>query len=112
LKRLREALLPFHPRPRGFPPELPFIWDEATLRNSSVLRLQTDLGDIDLLAEVAGVGGYEEARQGSQMVSAFDRPLAVLELRKLIRAKQAAGRPKDLSMIPELESLFEAEEEA
>ncbi len=70
LKRLREALSPFHPRPRGFPPELPFVWDEATLRNSSVLTLQTDLGDIDLLAEVAGVGGYEEAKQGSQMVSA------------------------------------------
>ena len=47
LKRLVAALLPFHPRPQGFPHGLPFIWDEAMLRSLAVLTLQTDLSEID-----------------------------------------------------------------
>lgn len=50
LRHLVAALAPFHPRPRGFPEGLPFVWDDATLRNATVLTLQTDLGEIDLLA--------------------------------------------------------------
>ena len=56
LRRLTSALAPFHPRPRGFPAHLPFVWDEATLRNSTIFTLQTDIGEIDLLAEVKGSG--------------------------------------------------------
>ena len=44
LKKLKGALAPFHPRPRGFPDDLPFVWDEVTLRNATVLTLRTDLG--------------------------------------------------------------------
>jgi hypothetical protein len=109
LKRLKEALETFHPRPRGFPPELPFVWDEATLRGSSVLTLQTDIGNIDLLAEVAGLGPFEEIKACSKIADAFGHRVAVLDIRSLIRAKRAAGRAKDLALIPELESLMEAE---
>jgi hypothetical protein len=56
LHRLIDALAPFHPRPRGIPFGLPFVWDAATLRNGTVFTLQTDLGEIDLLAEVTGLG--------------------------------------------------------
>jgi hypothetical protein len=71
LKRLKEALAPFRPRPRGFPPGLPFIWDEATLLNSSVLTLETDLGSIYLLAEVTGLGPYEEIKAHSKIADPF-----------------------------------------
>jgi hypothetical protein len=110
LQRRKDALAPFHPRPRGFPPELPFIWDEATLRNSSVLALETAIGSIDLLAEVTGLRTYDEIKAQSKIADAFGRRIAVLDIRSLIQAKRAAGREKDLSMIPELESLMEAEE--
>src|SRR5215471_12866786 len=62
LKRLAKALAPFQPRPRGLPEDLPFFWDERTLGNKTVLTLQTNVGEIDLLAEVAGVGRYEQAK--------------------------------------------------
>ena len=110
LKRLVTALAPFHPRPRGFPDELPFIWDETTLRNATVLTLQTDLGEIDLLAEVAGLGSWDEVKAGSILVEAFERTISILDLPSLIRAKRAAGRQKDLAALPELESLLEATE--
>jgi hypothetical protein len=111
LKRLVAALAPYHPRPQGFPPELPFIWDEATLRNATILTLQTDLGEIDLLAEVAGIGAWEEVKAHSIVVDAFERRISTLDLPALIASKRAAGRAKDLDALPELESILESEEQ-
>ena len=108
--RLVAALAPFHPRPRGFPPGLPFIWDTATVGNAAILTLQTDLGEIDLLSEVAGIGSYSEVKDHSLVVSAFGRQVSTLDLQSLIDAKRATGRDKDLSALPELESLLEAGE--
>lgn len=54
----------------------------------------TDLGEIDLLAEVAGVGGYEEVKKGSVVVKAYDRTFLALDLAGLIRAKRTAGKAK------------------
>jgi hypothetical protein len=110
LKRLVGALSPFHPRPQGFPVDLPFVWDETMLRNATVLTLQTDIGEIDLLAEVAGLGGWDDVKSRSIDIDAFDRHISILNLPSLIQAKRAAGREKDLAALPELESLLEASE--
>ena len=108
LERLAKALAPFHPRLRDLPPELPFVWDAATLRNGTVFTRLTDLGAIDLFAEVAGLGGFDEAKRNSVLVHAFDRDVWTLDLPGLIRSKRAAGRSKDLQVLPELEGLLEA----
>ena len=108
LRRLAVALGPFHPRPREFADGVPFIWEEATLRNTSILTLRTDLGPIDLLAEVAGLGSFEAVALHSITVDAFDRRIKTLDLRSLIHAKRAAGRDKDLAGLPELEGLLDA----
>jgi len=111
LKRVVAALAPFHPKPRDFPSGLPFIWDDATLRNSSVLTLQTDIGKIDLLAEVAGLGGWNDVNEQAITVTIFDRNIRTLDLPSLIASKRAAGRPKDLEALPELESILESEKQ-
>lgn len=80
------------------------------MRNNSVLTLQTDIGDLDLLAEVAGLGTYDFVKGRSEVVTAFHIKIAVLDIRGLIQAKRAAGREKDLAIIPKLESMLEAEE--
>ena len=108
LQRLARALAPYHPRPVGFPPGLPFVRDERTLRGGTVFTLETDLGRIDLLAEVAGLGDWSEIRKCCVRVPAFDREVWTLDLPSLIRARRAAGRPKDLLVLPELESLLDA----
>lgn len=108
LRRIVSALAPHHPRPRDLPVGLPFIWDQATVGNSSVLTLITDLGAIDLLAEVRGLGSFEEVKAESVVVEAFGQTVRTLDLKSLIRSKRAAGRAKDLSILPELESLLEA----
>jgi len=111
VKRLADALAPFQPRPKQFPEGVPFVWDERTLRNTTVLTLDTSLGEIDLLAEVAGIGAYEEVKAHSVQVRAYDRDLFAIDLRSLILAKRTAGREKDLYALPELETLLEASED-
>jgi hypothetical protein len=110
ISRLAHALAPFHPRLRDLPDNLPFIWDERTLKNGNLFTLNTDLGPIDLAAEVAGVGTYERAKECATSVEAFERKIAILDLRSLIQAKRAAGRQKDIEALVELESLLEAED--
>lgn len=111
LRKLAGVLAPYHPRPRGFPDGLPFVWDAATLANGTMFTLTTDLGVIDLLAEVSGIGTYADAHAASIEIDAFGRRLRALDLRALIRAKKAAGRPKDLLILPELEGLLEASQD-
>jgi hypothetical protein len=108
LRRPAKAMAPLDPKPRDFPDDLPFIWDEVTLRNGAVFTLTTDLGSIGLLAQVSGVGDFDQVRANSLEVQAFDRTVWTLDLPALIRAKRSAGRDKDLRLLPELESLLDA----
>jgi predicted nucleotidyltransferase len=112
LTRLANALAPFHPRLRGAPAELPFIWDAETLRHGLNFTLVTDLGDLDLLGEVTGIGTFEPVRAASIIVKLFGVKCAVLSLDGLIVAKRAAGRLKDQLILPELEALREATQDA
>ena len=72
--------------------------------------MTTDFGIVDLLAEVTGLGSFEEVKATAVAVDAFGRRVLTLDLSSLIQAKRAAGREKDLRALPELEGLLEAEE--
>lgn len=65
LSKIVSALSGFNPRPRDFPKELPYFFDERTLQNATNFTFETDIGDIDLLGEVAGVGTYTEVEKSS-----------------------------------------------
>src|SRR5205807_804268 len=54
------ALAPLHPYLRGAPPGLSFRFDIATVEAGLNFTLVTDLGDVDLLGEIAGIGNYEQ----------------------------------------------------
>lgn len=108
LKRLVAALKPFDPRPRDFPENLPYIFDEGTLRNGTNFTFQTSIGPIDLLGEVKGVGDYSAALSRSVTFEIYGAPVRALDLDALIEAKTAADRPKDHLVLPELKALKEA----
>lgn len=107
LKRLAEALQAVHARLRGVPADLPFRMDWQTLRHGLNFTFETDLGPLDVLGEVAGVGDYQQARENAIIYDLFSHQFAILSLEKLIAAKRAAGRAKDLLVLPELEALLE-----
>jgi hypothetical protein len=106
IARLAAALAPYHPYLRGAPRGLPFHFDAETIRRGLNFTLTTDLGDVDFLGEMTGGGGYEEVEPHTEWLSVFGRRVRVLDLPALIRAKRAAGRPKDLEVIAELEALL------
>ena len=107
LEKLAQALAPFHPLLRGAPPDLPFSLDVNALKSGLNFTLTTDLGDLDLLGEVTGLGGYGEVLSFSEELELFGMRCKVLTLEGLIKTKQATGRAKDLRLLPELEALLE-----
>ena len=112
LERLAAALSPLAPYPRGAPAGLPFRLDQETLRRGLNFTLTTRLGDLDLLGEIAGGGGHKELLPDSVEAPLFGLPCRYLGLEKLIQVKRAAGRPKDLEAIAELEALLEERDKA
>ncbi|MBK5097995.1 MAG: hypothetical protein JJE01_09435 [Gemmatimonadetes bacterium] len=107
LARLVEALAPFEPYLRGAPPGLPFEWSADTLRRGLNFTLTTSVGDIDLLGEITGGGGYTDLLAHTIEIDLFGQECRCLDLQSLIRTKRAAGRPRDLQMLAELEALLE-----
>lgn len=55
----------------------------------------------------AGGGTYDELVQHTIEVTVFGTPCRCLDLPHLIYVKRAAGRPKDLEAVAELEALLE-----
>jgi predicted nucleotidyltransferase len=107
IERLCEALASLHPTLRGAPPDLPFKFDVATVTTGLNFTLSTDLGDLDLLGEVAGLGEYTAVQAASETLPLYGLPMRVLTLEGLLTAKRAAARRKDEEAIVELEALLE-----
>jgi predicted nucleotidyltransferase len=107
LERLEQALAPWRPYLRGAPPGLPFRLDVATLQSGLNFTLTTDLGELDLLGDIPGGGGYDDLLADSETLDLFGVSCRCLGLDALIRVKRAAGRPKDFEAVAELEALAE-----
>lgn len=107
LEAVVAALKPLKPYLRGAPPGLPFDWSAATLRAGLNFTLTTTAGDIDLLGEITGGGAYADVAKHTVVLTIFGRDTAVIDLPWLIHVKRAAGRPKDLETLAELEALQE-----
>ena len=106
IERLARALRAHSPYLRGAPAGLPFEWSAATIKRGLNFTLTTDLGDLDLLGEIPGGGDYQALLPHTIEVEIFGRRCRCLNLPALIRAKRAAGRPKDLEALAELEALL------
>lgn len=104
LGRVVDALAAIEPYPRGAPPGLPFRWSVATLEHGLNFTLTTRAGDIDLLGDIPG-GDYDQLIAHTIQVVVFGRRCRCLDLDALIEVKRAAGRPKDLEALGELEAL-------
>jgi hypothetical protein len=117
LMRLQRALAPLHPRLRveGLTDEdaqaLPFRLDERMLEQSPILTLRTDVAEIDMMIKVPGVGNYEQVKEASTRIEVLGPQLLVLDLPALIASKRAAGRPKDLLILPEIEATLRLREQ-
>jgi len=100
----------YHPYLREAPPGLPFRLDAETIQRGLNFTLTTDLGALDLFGEISGGGRYEDLQPDAIEIKLFGVTCHCLGLRRLIEVKRAAGRPRDLEAIAELEALLEESE--
>ena len=112
IQKLTRCLEPYSPYLRGAPPGLPFKLDERAMKMGLNFTLVTSFGDLDLLGEVSGIGGYRELLPVSNEIAAFGIKCRRANLESLIQMKRAAGRPKDFEILAQLEALLEERRKA
>jgi len=107
MDRLASALSPLRPYLRGAPAGLPFSFDGETIRRGLNFTLTTLAGDLDALGEASGGGSYDALLPRSEIRGVFGMEVRFVDLGALIHLKRAAGRPKDLERLAELEAIAE-----
>jgi hypothetical protein len=80
---------------------IPFDHDGKSLAASSVWNLICPLGEFDISFVPSGIaGGYEELAVRAHRMRVDSVDVMVADLSDVIRSKEAAGRPKDLQVLP------------
>ena len=112
LTRIASALQPFGLRLRGLPEGVPNVFDRRALElGTNFTLVLADGEEFDLLGEMAAIGGYEAIVSRAVDLDVAGHPVKVLALEDLIRTKRAAGRPKDLAVLPLLEATLQMQRE-
>jgi hypothetical protein len=107
LHRLEAAVRELHPVHRQTPQKLPFVLNDRLLRELKNIYLRTDLGVIDCLGEVAGIGGFDAVLEASVPVTLSFGQCRMLSLDALIRSKETLGREQDLAALRQLRAIRE-----
>lgn len=69
------------------------------------LYLDTDIGQLDCVSFIDGLGDYQKVRRTSELVKVRDTKLRVLSLDALIKAKKAMNRPRDKEALLQLKAI-------
>lgn len=104
---LRTSLKDIHPRHRMNPAFKPSFLDEP--KNTEGVKniyLDTDLGILDILTEVTGVGDFERIKAKSVEIPLFGFKCRVISAEDLIAAKEKLGRDKDRIVARELRAIL------
>ena len=105
LLKLQKSLTDLHPIHRLTPNELPLKLTPAACRGLKNLYLKTDLGVVDCLGEVLGVGGFAAVKRQSVIIEMEFGKCRVLGLDALIKAKRGMNRPRDRQALLQLEAI-------
>ncbi|MGH8911096.1 MAG: hypothetical protein ACRDVD_01175 [Acidimicrobiia bacterium] len=107
LTRLAAALNELGARlrvPGGSPEgvEIPGGVKASRMANMVSIAFVTSAGPLDVSLRPDGTSGYEDLAQNVEIIRFQDRALPVAALQDVIRSKEAAGREKDLIVLPAL----------
>jgi hypothetical protein len=105
LLALQRAISDLHPVHRMTPGRKPLELTQETAGEFKNLYLDTDLGHLDCLSEVQGIGPYPQVKHASQLIEVEGMRLHVLAIDALIRAKEAMHRPRDREAIRQLKAI-------
>jgi hypothetical protein len=99
--RLVEALDEIGVRLRGAQEHLPFQLEPGTIENGANFTFITRFGDLDVLADLAGIRSYDQLKAAAQAKTIFGLEVAVASIDHLIAMKRASNRTKDQLMVEE-----------
>lgn len=102
---LQKALSGLHPVHRMTPNRKPLQLTEPTCQKLKNLYLDTDIGQLDSLSLIDGVGDYQDVKNASIVVEIGQMPLRVMNIDALIKAKKAMNRPRDKEAVVQLQTL-------
>jgi len=105
LLALQKAVSNLHPVHRMTPGRKRLNLTGQTCPQFKNLYLDTDIGQLDCLSFIDGLGDYQTVKQASELIKIKDLPLRILSLDGLIKAKKAMNRPRDRQVIFELEAI-------
>ncbi len=103
LLRLQSALEGTHPIHRMTTNRVPLQLAEGNCGRLKTLYLDTDIGQLDCLGNILGLGGFHAVEQQSETIEIDGQLCRILRIEALIAAKKAMGRPKDIETIQHLE---------
>jgi hypothetical protein len=105
LMQIQHALTDLHPVHRMTPQKLPLALTPESCGALQNLYLQTDLGQLDCLSSILGVGDFETVKAHSIELALPMGPCRILSLDTLIKAKEAMGRQRDKEAVLQLKAL-------
>jgi predicted nucleotidyltransferase len=103
--KLRQALRDWNPKHRLTHKRLSFLDFPPSGQSLNNLYLQTDMGVIDILSSILGVGDFAELKSRAEELEVDGKRYLVISLEDLIQAKEALGREKDLLTAKELRAI-------
>lgn len=109
--RIESAVKDLHPVHRLTTNKLPLEMTRSSFASLKNLYLQTDLGKLDCLSELTGIGNYEQVSQQSISHGMSFGEFRMLSLDALIASKFATGREKDLAALKLLQAVKERKEQ-
>jgi len=107
VRRIESAVADLHPFHRLTTNQVPLETSRGSFGDLKNLYLQTDLGKLDCLSEVLGVGEFEAVLKRSVVAKFSYGQFRFLDLDALIASKNATGRERDLAAVRALAAIKE-----
>ena len=111
LFRLQQAIADLNPVHRMTPNRLPLSLTSENCLHLNNLYLDTDLGQLDCISAVQGLGDFSQVEQLCDTIETEQGQLNVLSRDALIQSKKAMNRPRDREAIRQLEAIKKLEAE-
>jgi predicted nucleotidyltransferase len=103
IEKLRKSLSDVHPIHRIAQNKPSFLDTPKSIEGINNLYLQTDIGVLDILSSITGVGDFNELRKSCIEIKIYGYTCKLISIEDLIKTKLALKRPKDLEVVKELE---------
>ena len=107
LLALQRAISDLHPVHRMTPKRKKLQLTEQTCGQFKNLYLDTDIGQLDCLSFIDGLGDYSQTKRESELVEVEEMKVRVLSLDALIKSKKSMDRLRDKEAILQLEAIKE-----